>query len=327
MSDVARIDFRAELDTCRRALGTRSSSFWHSNERELCLHAPHWLTPDDELSRVFDEQERIFVQGRVVLGVVLQSNGVLRQHGDVGGVVAVVHSADPWFEEHPEDLVEVADRMLEFVDEDPLDDDESRIARFVREEHARALRERVPAELGGGREVFYATTYAQRSHLPAGWLAGTFVPLLVAPEPRPACAILPAHLWPAPWRERWSAPAPRVCDHPSEVSIPGRGLVVVGTFLVADLVCNRIADALHGARDSIRSDHVAAHLDLVVSGIFLLALTPWLARTRRSTMRRIDCDHRVVVVRDDRFFKLPVWACGVVLIVLAVAWTIGSELG
>lgn len=314
-------DLRGALDACRTALGTRSSSFWHSRADELRLAAPHWLEPDDGLARVFEEQERIFVQGRVALGALVQANTVLLQDGDVGAPVALVHSADRHFEEHPGELLAIANRIFRLKRNEPSDSDEERLATFIRDDMARETCLRLAPTFTGGREVFLATTYVDRRRLPKRWLAQPLFPVLVAPEPRAVCVVLPSQFWPAEWLASWSEAAPNECQHPRTRRVPGRGILVPVILLVAQALVWLVCSALgHGDPHALERPFASSG-HLLVGGVGLIASVPWLRRTSRRVYLRPDCDHRVEVERDDRFVKLPIVAWGAIFLAM-FAWQI-----
>ena len=79
-----------------------------------------------------------------------------------------------------------------------------RFARAITDELARTMRLPLPRSLCQGKESYLTTCLIQPSHLPRGYLATGFFPLVICPEKTEAVMILPARYWPQELRKSWA---------------------------------------------------------------------------------------------------------------------------
>ena len=75
---------------------------------------PAWLEADakDPLRAIYHDQEQLLSHGRIVWGCIVQANQLLFSKGSDDSPAAIIYSTDPYFDAHPEDLVEIADELF-----------------------------------------------------------------------------------------------------------------------------------------------------------------------------------------------------------------------
>ena len=116
----------------------------------------------------------------------------------------LIYSPDTYFDDRLPQLRQVASGLFELKGTAPGDKELRKFARAITDEMARTMRLPLPRSLSQGREVYFTTCLIQPSHLPDGFLAAGYFPLLICPEETDVVMILPERYWPDELREVWA---------------------------------------------------------------------------------------------------------------------------
>jgi hypothetical protein len=171
----------------------------------LYLHVrpPKWCRQSqDDLMLIYRDQHKLMNEGQVVLAMLVQANGRLFKKGVEDAPANVVYTPEIGVENSLTRLRDVAVKIASLKGTKPEDADEGKFARMVSYEYGRDFRVTVPDKLSDGLDVTYTTIMVHRKHLPEGYLANVFFPLLVHTESR-AAMILPARYWSAELLSDW----------------------------------------------------------------------------------------------------------------------------
>jgi hypothetical protein len=164
-----------------------------------------WFMIRDKLRIILRDQYELHDEGRVVWGALIQANQLLFDPANRTTLPAAgVYSPDRYYDDHVEDLQSIAQTLSELKGTKPKEPRLRRLVDLITDELARALRLQVPEEMCEGREVYLTTFLVQPSHLPDGYLAQGFFPLLIAPRTTAAVMVLPARYWPPELLQLWT---------------------------------------------------------------------------------------------------------------------------
>lgn len=135
-------------------------------------------------SRAAARHERhVLANGRPVLGWIVQAPAALFEPGDGSRPAQIVLTFDPAVADPTVLLAGLAVRLRELRDRPPKDGPTAEIARLLNDATYRPYeRHRLPPELTGGPEVYFAHVYVKRELLPAGVLDVPFVRCMALPD-------------------------------------------------------------------------------------------------------------------------------------------------
>lgn len=167
--------------------------------RELHIKMPNWAK-HDELRPLFDSTDALLLEGRVVWGVIVQANNLLRKPGAEPGLPGEV-IYDPQGQLPTETLRDIA-RKLHML-HDPEDSDLRAISEHLANGYSRAFGLTVPTPFSPV-PLKLSTTYFERKQLPGKKLSDAVLPILIS-DAHPGCIIpLPARFWPAVLLAKWT---------------------------------------------------------------------------------------------------------------------------
>ena len=167
------------------------------------LRPPKWCRRSkDDLMLIYRDQKKLMNEGEVVVAMLVQANAALFKKGFDDAPANVIYTEEPVGDNPLQSLQEIAHRIFGLKGTKPDDPDEQKFAGMVSYEYGRDFRVTVPDKLAGGLDVTYTTIMVHRKHLPQGYLANGFFPLLVHQESR-AAMILPARYWSKELLEDW----------------------------------------------------------------------------------------------------------------------------
>jgi hypothetical protein len=198
------------IDACRERLGPTPRDL-PAAERQgfrlqpsLFMRCILWLT-FDKLRVVLRDQDLLRDHGQVVWGQIVQANNALFSPGNRQTLPAnVLYSTDAYYDDNVEELEGLAHGMFELKGTVPKDPELRRFAQAISDEMARTMRLEFPESLCEGRQVIFTTCLIHPPHLPGGYLARGFFPLLICPKRTDAVMILPARYWPRVLRRIWT---------------------------------------------------------------------------------------------------------------------------
>jgi hypothetical protein len=173
----------------------------------LWLVRPEWIyrEPIDDLETLFLNRWKLWRNGTVVWGHIVQANNQLFTPGKSDNPAEVVYSlADP--DIGLEELSDIASGLYAMKGTTPSDPAHRAIADHLTNEYTRVFGLPVPADISRRRQCLVSTTYVVRKHLPppGRCLRGTLLPLVVLPTPPHVALPLPSRYWPKSLVEWWT---------------------------------------------------------------------------------------------------------------------------
>jgi Fe-S cluster assembly iron-binding protein IscA len=149
--------------------------------------------------------DRVYYEGRVAWGALVQANEGLYTRGDWDSTGALVYSFDRHFDANPNQLERIAASVGALKKAMPKDPLLVAFAAEVRNDTPREIDRMVPVALTQGRQVRYETVYIQRHRLPTGYLAGQFFPIIISTSQPTQPMVLPLDAWTPELVELWNA--------------------------------------------------------------------------------------------------------------------------
>jgi hypothetical protein len=172
--------------------------------RPSLLMSALFLLRGDKLRIVLRDQGLLRDGGRVVWGSLVQANNILFDPANRQTLPAnVIYSPDHYFDGRVSVLQRIAHQIFELKGTSPADKELKKFARAITDELLRTMRLPLPRSLSEDREVYFTTCLIQPSHLPEGYLATGYFPLVIYPEQTDAVMILPSDYWPDELCESW----------------------------------------------------------------------------------------------------------------------------
>ena len=159
------------------------------------IRPPKWCRKSkDDLMLIYRDQKKLIDHGQVAIAMLVQGNVTLFKKGYEDAPANVVYSDDLRAENLLDRLRAAALKIFEMKGTEPEDPDALKFAKMVSYEYSRGFRITVPDKFAPDLNVTYTTIMVHRKHLPEGYLANEFFPLLIHEESR-AAMILPARYW------------------------------------------------------------------------------------------------------------------------------------
>jgi hypothetical protein len=194
---------------CRQNLGSPPRQLPPEERRSFRLRPSLYvsflfLLRRDKLRLILRDQDLLRDCGRVVWGFLVQANNILFDPANRQVLPAnVIYSPDQYFDGRVSVLEGIAHKLFELKGTSPRDKELRRFARAITDELLRTMRLPLPGSLCENREVYFTTCFVQPSHLPDGYLAASYFPLVISPEQTEAVMILPSAYWPDELRAAW----------------------------------------------------------------------------------------------------------------------------
>ena len=206
-------DFAQLIHQCRAKFGSPPRELRPEQQQAFRLKPSLlmrfvFLVSGDKLHTIMRYQHALRDRGRVVWGFLVQANQTLFDPTNRQTLPAnVIYSPDPYFDTRVSFLQSLAQGLFELKGTSPGDQELERFAAAITDELARTMRLTLPGSLCEGREVCLTTCLIQPSHLPGGYLADGYFPLVICPEQTEAVMILPVDYWPQELRQTWGQEA------------------------------------------------------------------------------------------------------------------------
>jgi hypothetical protein len=143
---------------------------------------------------VYECQGMLLREGEIVWGALVQANSLLFSRGYFDHPAMVVYSPDPFFDDVPGELQDIAHRLFELKNTSPKNPTHRRHAEMITDERERGMGWRVPKSCTGGRDVWSTSVMVFRMHIPGLVLRSGWFPLLTHPETT-AVMIVPKKFW------------------------------------------------------------------------------------------------------------------------------------
>jgi hypothetical protein len=188
--------------TTRRAL---CSSFGFLERWHFHLRAPWWCRLSlDELMLIYRDQRLLREDGLVVWGAIVQANNFLYGPGRYDCPATVIYSPDLDWSDWLWPLTELAKELYALKGYASYDPAEREYGQMLADEKDRAMGICVPQWIAQGVDVRSTTVMVHRKHLPAGYLARSYFPLLMHAKSK-AALLLPARYWSDELLADWDA--------------------------------------------------------------------------------------------------------------------------
>jgi hypothetical protein len=208
------LSFESEFDTMQHILEIARKNFGEPGKRNfswldkifyLNISKPSWCTKDDDLFATFRNKRRLLTDGVVVWAHIIQANILLFKPGSDNCPASVIFSPDCRSRVDPEELGRIAHSLFKLKGTTPGDSDLQELADNITNEMKRTFGLKLPRSVSPHFELYEATTFVTRKHLPNRQLSLPFFPLLIAAEPPYYNYPLPSRFWPQSLIEFWLA--------------------------------------------------------------------------------------------------------------------------
>ncbi|MEM7477126.1 MAG: hypothetical protein AAF483_19255 [Planctomycetota bacterium] len=176
---------------------------WFQRRFYLNVKRPSWCKKSDQLYGLFANSKQLLTDGVVVWAHLVQANRQLFEPGEHDCPASVV------FAPNPRQVVEIADigqaskALYQLKGTEPSDPDLKEFAENITDEYVRTFGLKLPDKLFPGAELYEATTFVSRKHLPNGVLTLGFFPLLVAQHSPYYNIPQPSRYWPEELIRLW----------------------------------------------------------------------------------------------------------------------------
>ena len=163
------------------------------------------LLPYDRLRVVLKDQHILWTEGCVVWGCLVQANDKLFNPRNGRTMPAnIIYDPTGDYDGDVPDLLDLAGGLFGLKNIYPKDKEIKKFAAAITNEMQRTMHLPLPKLITEDKEVIFTTTLINPGHLPGGYLAAGFFPVLICPEETEAAMILPSRFWPkelvAVWR-------------------------------------------------------------------------------------------------------------------------------
>lgn len=194
------------IDSRRRVRMERKSWLFDAKPYHVIVEPDYFKesTTTNPLEVLFRDQATLITEGIIVWGAILQANTLLFETGDSDHPAGILFSLDPYFDDHPEALQEIAHYLYSQKGLQTPDPEIADFAELITDEHTFRFNLKLPVSRTRGREVYFTTTLIARKHLPNGILSQSFFPYLVLPDVTDASMVLPSAYWHSDFVEAWN---------------------------------------------------------------------------------------------------------------------------
>jgi hypothetical protein len=195
------------IDECaaRFGIAPRAFSFWDRNVY-LRVPKPSLLSehPADELHTIFQGAPRLFTNGVVVWGHIIQANHLMFQDGNDDCPGELVYSLEDRQSVDPEYLQTVSTKLGALKGSKPESPGLAEIADYLTKEYVRVFGLLAPPEVSPRFRCRISTTFFVRKHLPRRRICGPLLPVVVHPKEPYIAMPLPQKYWPKELVDWWS---------------------------------------------------------------------------------------------------------------------------
>lgn len=193
------------IKECRKNYEEQELKFNYFNRRYNKLKRPNWIKKNDDsrFECIYDEQELLINEGKIVYGRIVHANDSLFQPGFSDSPACIVFSEDNYFDEHINELSEVANSLYALKRRQIEDEKLKKFADDITDEMTVLYNVQVPKLITKNKSVYYTTIMVHRKHLPERYLKLIWFPVLVLPIRTKAAMILPSKYWPKQLKKMW----------------------------------------------------------------------------------------------------------------------------
>ncbi len=193
------------LEIARRNFGPPGARkfSWFLRTFYLNISTPSWCDSDDDLFATFQNQRLLMSNGIVVWAHIVQANRLLFEAGNDNCPASVVFSPNVSLKIDPNDLGKVAKALFKLKGTSPIESELKEFADNITDERTRTFGLKVPKSISPRVDLYEASTFVTRKHLPNRILTRPFFPLLIAPRAPYYNIPLPSRYWPPQFVDYW----------------------------------------------------------------------------------------------------------------------------
>lgn len=168
------------------------------------LVPPDWMKEYGmgQFEQLFEDQDVLFSEGRVVWASLVQANTLLFDSGPHDLPAVVLYSLDEGIDSKPKLIRKVAKGLFKIKGKQ-TDPDIQKFADMLKSDRTKKWKVPVPLRISNDIQCFYTTALIIRNHLPNGYLSKSLFPYLVCPEKTKVATILPSRYWSEKFFKKW----------------------------------------------------------------------------------------------------------------------------
>ena len=187
------------LKQVRSKIGSRPRSFDEAMLKLIRPKKPSWMLFSffEKLREQYKQFDHLLTHGSLTWGQIVQANTLLFEPGKIDSPCDVLYPLKPANGDN-EALSDMAASLFELKAtwKQQGDPELRRFGKTLANETTRRLGETIHPAVTGGRDVRHSAMMVVRKHLPTGYLADGFFPLLIDPRVTGAVTIVPKAFWP-----------------------------------------------------------------------------------------------------------------------------------
>ena len=161
------------------------------------LKKPLWMrrAKDTRFDVIYDEQDILFKEGNLTLAYLVQVNSLLLKQGIVNCPAAIIYSEDPYFDNNPEMLEQLASDLYELKKNEVEDRELMQLSEVITDEMTAIYNIPLPLKMTNQKLVYYTSIMVHRKHLPTDYIKTGWFPILTNPDKTKSSIILPYKYW------------------------------------------------------------------------------------------------------------------------------------
>ena len=194
------------IQQCKSNFGLAPREFsWWDRLTYFCIPLPMWLImrPHDKLMRHFWNLGKLWREGTVVWGCMVQANTLMFEDNDFSCPGEIVYSLVDSHKATPDYLRQLAAQLFSLKGTRPSEEGKAKIAAHLTNEWTRVYGLEVPPNLSPSVRCHLSITYLARKHLPDKRLCSNVLPIIVSPLPPYYITPLPERFWPHELIDNW----------------------------------------------------------------------------------------------------------------------------
>ena len=163
------------------------------------ISRPDWAE-EAVSSPMLDEAEALYNEGKIVYACIFMVNELLfsdyRPACDLSNPGYVVYSLDPYYDDHPDELLLISNKIYSYRDKKIVPLEMQKFVEVMENESNSYFNLLIPLEMTDGREVLLTATLFQRNHLPMLKINGRILPVFADNEKFTTCLPVPKRHFP-----------------------------------------------------------------------------------------------------------------------------------
>lgn len=191
------------LEKTRHALSPVPRSYPITDKLYNRLQPPSWITNDNPLKNIYQDQSLLLREGKIVWGQIVQANEYLFEDRSEDYPAAILFSMDPAIDEDPEKLRDIAQIIYGLKGKESSNEELNKVVKVITDEQTIWMNYYISAEATGSISVFYSSIMVHRKHLPLNHLNSGWFPILVHPRKTKGVMILPSKYWDSKMVDIW----------------------------------------------------------------------------------------------------------------------------